>query len=198
MLPTIHTVGDIWLIGNERWRRLLGNQSKLQIGDIVLWRNPSTGTVACKRVVGLGGDRVLRYGQFAHLYRNRGDLGVIWPRDYRSRNLDPNCDWDSEQASESCGKDWRRTITVPTGCVWLEGDCPLFSIDSRHIGPIRVEWICGRLLLRVWPLWREDENGNSIRCMVDRKRPQPLPSVDSYLGKHYNLHKITTDTCQKK
>jgi hypothetical protein len=36
--------------------------------------------------------------------------------------------------------------------VWIEGDCPEKSYDSRHYGPISESCILGRVVLRLWPL----------------------------------------------
>ncbi|EEC50057.1 predicted protein, partial [Phaeodactylum tricornutum CCAP 1055/1] len=52
------------------------------------------------------------------------------------------------------GDQARRTVVVPPGHVWVEADCPNFGIDSRHFGPIPVEWLQGKISARVWPLWR--------------------------------------------
>jgi mitochondrial inner membrane protease subunit 1 len=44
-----------------------------------------------------------------------------------------------------------RTI-VPHGTVWLLGDNPKASIDSRHYGPVPLAMIERRVVRRVWPL----------------------------------------------
>lgn len=38
----------------------------------------------------------------------------------------------------------RETITVPKGHVWVEGDNPTLSVDSRHIGAVPVALLLGR------------------------------------------------------
>jgi signal peptidase I len=43
-------------------------------------------------------------------------------------------------------------IVVPTGHVWLEGDNPLQSTDSRNYGPVPLGLVRGRIVLRFWPL----------------------------------------------
>lgn len=36
--------------------------------------------------------------------------------------------------------------------VWIEGDCPEQSRDSRHYGPISESCVLGRVVMRLWPL----------------------------------------------
>ncbi|EED92116.1 signal peptidase, partial [Thalassiosira pseudonana CCMP1335] len=43
------------------------------------------------------------------------------------------------------------TISIPPNHVWLEGDNPLESTDSRHYGPLPVSSLRGRLDMRLWP-----------------------------------------------
>uniref|UniRef100_A0A0A9YKG0 Mitochondrial inner membrane protease subunit 1 n=1 Tax=Lygus hesperus TaxID=30085 RepID=A0A0A9YKG0_LYGHE len=45
-------------------------------------------------------------------------------------------------------------VEVPEGFVWLEGDNSLDSYDSRNYGPVPVEMVQGRVVLRIWPLSR--------------------------------------------
>lgn len=47
--------------------------------------------------------------------------------------------------------DESRTIVVPKGHVWVEGDYIQNSRDSRSFGPVPYGLIQGRLLWRVWP-----------------------------------------------
>jgi phage repressor protein C with HTH and peptisase S24 domain len=39
----------------------------------------------------------------------------------------------------------------PDGDVWVEGDNPFGSTDSRDLGAVTPEAIRGRVLLRIWP-----------------------------------------------
>lgn len=43
-------------------------------------------------------------------------------------------------------------IVVPAGHVWIEGDNPYNSQDSRTYGPVPISHIEGRVVGRVWPL----------------------------------------------
>jgi signal peptidase I len=197
MLPTIQFFGDLWLLDSGAWHRLLGIERTFQVGDIVLWKHPETGRVSCKRIVGLEGDSVLRYGQFVHLYEDRKDLAIVWPTDAGSRGLDieGKCKWDdTNEKSDNQVAESRRMLVVPEGHIWLEGDAPPFSLDSRQVGPIPMEWVRGRVMSRVWPIWREDEiSGDIFSCGVSRDRPVPFPSNDQYLGKRFNLYKVSKE-----
>lgn len=44
-----------------------------------------------------------------------------------------------------------RPISVPPGHVWLEGDNPSQSTDSREYGPVPMALVRGRILCRFWP-----------------------------------------------
>eukprot|EP00743_Colponemidia_sp_Colp-15_P009129 GILK01009959.1.p1 GENE.GILK01009959.1~~GILK01009959.1.p1 ORF type:complete len:167 (-),score=13.55 GILK01009959.1:126-626(-) len=44
-------------------------------------------------------------------------------------------------------------IQVPAGHVWLEGDNPDNSMDSRHYGPVPQALLQGRAVYRIWPIF---------------------------------------------
>ncbi|CAJ1936287.1 unnamed protein product [Cylindrotheca closterium] len=43
-------------------------------------------------------------------------------------------------------------LVVPDGHLWIEGDNPWNSSDSRNYGPIPASLIVGRVLVRLWPV----------------------------------------------
>ena len=52
------------------------------------------------------------------------------------------------------GGPFRETlVTIPKGHIWLEGDNPNNSTDSRHYGPIPSALVLGRVVLKLWPLY---------------------------------------------
>ncbi|KAK8651885.1 hypothetical protein V6N13_141462 [Hibiscus sabdariffa] len=53
-----------------------------------------------------------------------------------------------------------RSLVVPKGHVWIQGDNLYVSRDSRHFGPLPYGLIEGKVFMRVWPpssfgLWGE-------------------------------------------
>lgn len=195
MLPTIPADGsNIWLFSTWAWWRMLGFDPPYRIGDIVIFAHPDHPLhVACKRIVGLPGDRVQRYGQYVHLYvdQDPDGWGIMWPdtendEDHVHQWIDRDCPWDEGKNTNSDSDqliEMKRTLIVPEGHVWIEGDCPPFSIDSRHYGPIPVKWLCGKIVTRVWPFW--DTKPMSERHALN-ERPHPIP-LDPETLMEYNV-----------
>jgi hypothetical protein len=169
-------------------------------GDLVGIQFPRYGNrdgqppvISCKRIVGVEGDAVKRYGQYVHLFLSQDPdgLGIIWPTedDRRAQGLDPSCPWDPEfeleQEQHGGGgrkkkRDPHRTVMVPSGHVWVEGDCPGLSVDSRHYGPVPLEAIRGKVVAKMWPL-RPTPNW--------KRRPHPIPIDNTTLMQH-NVHRV--------
>jgi hypothetical protein len=74
--------------------------------------------------------------------------------------------------------------------VWIEADNPALGIDSRHFGPIPVEWLRGKLVARLWPLWRSSEVPSSRSWNI---RPHPIP-LDPETLSEYNVHRLVNKT----
>jgi signal peptidase I len=185
MLPTIFPIGDLYLRDTGAWHRALGIRRSYQVGDVVVFISPvHGGGYSCKRIVAVEGNHVLRYGQFAHMYKHRDDLGIVSPR--RPGSGSYNLSREEEMMEGKHVKDISYTVVVPPGHVWLEGDFPLFSVDSRHYGALPSASINGRLLMRVWPLWREDRVQSSP-IFLSRERPLPLTREEALTG-GYNLY----------
>jgi len=241
MLPTIAADGsDVWLRRTRNWCRF----GAYQVGDIVGFAHPSfPNHVSCKRVVGVAGQRVKRYGQYARrlfVHQDPDNLGIEWPTttttstakissssksddsvnatkdtditDNAHSQLSPYSwmdeNWDNvpeyREATDATGggQDWKdgdktrrkdpdRTIVVPEGHVWLEGDCPGLSLDSRQFGPVPVDWLKGKLVARLWPLWKSNTDLQEGAFSIDnyRRRPHPIPLDDETL-RRYNVYRI--------
>ena len=56
------------------------------------------------------------------------------------------------QYQSPSGKD--ETVVIPEGHVWLLGDNPPCSGDSRHYGPVRRKDIRGKVFWKLWPFSR--------------------------------------------
>jgi signal peptidase I len=49
-------------------------------------------------------------------------------------------------------QDWLDHRVVPPGHVWLEGDNPRNSMDSRNYGPVPFALVQSRVFYKIWPL----------------------------------------------
>lgn len=209
MLPTMAPDGsDVWLRSTWTWWRKLGLQPPYQRGDIVGFNHPDHPEhISCKRIVGLPGDRVQRYGQYVHLFieQDPENLGMMWPEQDEAHSwFDCNCEWDKDIRSSRVVADDRhqhqqqeeakRTLVVPEGHVWLEADCPALGIDSRHYGPVPMDWLQGKIVAKLWPLWRNNNSNTTTTGLGnDDKRPHPIP-LDKETLAQYNVYAVTTTT----
>jgi signal peptidase I len=103
-------------------------------GDLVVFRSPGRAAERCgeagtfvKRVIGLGGDRVVE---------RRGVVSVDG-----ARLSEPYVRRDAESGS------WR----VPKGSIFLLGDNRAESCDSRAFGAVPRGNVIGKLVLVYWP-----------------------------------------------
>ena len=120
--------GDRILV--EPWSYALGEPAH---GDVVVMRYPLDPTVDyIKRVVGLAGDRITMAD--GHLWVN-GEL-----------LLEPYVDQVDTTSYFS--------VIVEPGHVFVLGDNRPRSADSREFGQVPVEYLRGRVELRLWPLAR--------------------------------------------
>jgi len=103
-------------------------------GDFVIFHLPGQKLTRIMRVVAIGGDRV-----------DEGSAGT----------LDVNGRPDSEPYLPA-GTDTENvpTLTVPGGSVFVMGDNRGNSQDSRFLGPVPLQDVVGRAVLRWWPVNR--------------------------------------------
>ena len=191
MLPTMAADGsDLWLcriypswlrqsydtITNPLLLSLI--QPRLRRGSIVGFAHPDcpNNAISMKRIIGLPGDRVQRYGQYVHLYIDQDPIGwgITWPTTYDSnhiwiKNREANWDVGRNEKPTNLSMEAIRTLVVPDGHVWIEADCPALGLDSRQFGPIPISWIRTRVVAKNWPL--------QVSPMYKRwhHRPHPIP-----------------------
>lgn len=101
------------------------------IGDLVVLREPDSGTLVVKRVVGVAGDTIAL--EDGRLRRN----GVLIDEPYVDLGGVDSVYFGPER--------------VPAGTLFVMGDNRGASIDSRSYGPIDDGRVVGRVLLRWWP-----------------------------------------------
>jgi len=220
MLPTIQFAGDIWLVETGAWERILRRifrrqdegdfsaSTSYKVGDLLIWEDLKTGKRSCKRLIGIEGDKVKKDGEYGDMYRYRSDFGIIWPKNkerHINHGFDSSTRWDTvlENIALQCYDKQENeaetpcTLVVPDNYVWLEGDCPLFSMDSRQFGPIHVSRIRGRLVFRLWPWRRNDvsndkKNAHLSSCWIRRNRPVPYHSIEAYIGKRFDFYRLSS------
>lgn len=62
-----------------------------------------------------------------------------------------------QQPSTSVVGPLRETVRVPAGHVWLAGDNPAQSHDSRQFGPVPIAMVESRVVAIAWPPARAGE-----------------------------------------
>jgi len=198
------------------------SSSSYQVGDIVIFqKQASDNYYSCKRIIGMEGQQVLVYGQYVHLFQDRTDKGIVVTMDPQmNMNMTQQQQQEEDEGQQpplpfafqtsshhhTHGAEEDATtnecikcrITIPPGHVWVEGDNPLDSLDSRHYGPIPLSALRGRLVMRLWPLWRTTKPQSQSQSTtffdpkqdtlwMSRTRPIPL-SRQHLLNGNYNLH----------
>lgn len=119
-----------------------------------------------KRVAAVGGDTV-ELTPSGELRIN----GAIRRRPPLACVPEPSVQQPAADDATSGGKVAARRI--PEGTVFVVGDCPARSTDSRSWGPLPLDNVVGRPFVRVWPLERagaivDEADLNPFRRAVDR------------------------------
>jgi len=127
MEPTLHG-GDVVLVAPAG---LADRVTDLDRGDLVVAREPGSGDVVVKRVVGLPGDVV----EIQDAVTTVNGRVVDEPYVDRSR-IDGL---------------YYGPVTVPADTLLVFGDNRSRSIDSRGWGPLPLDDVTGRVVVRIWP-----------------------------------------------
>lgn len=125
------------------WKQL---STGISVGDVVVLQHPDRIGTVCKRVLGLPGDVVTKPTT------RRGASRMLNHDGYVQTNL-----------AVLKRRRSAATVEIPDGHIWVEGDNPWNSSDSRNYGPVPASLIMGRVLFRVWPL-----RGSAIMERGDR------------------------------
>lgn len=135
----------VWKVPRT-WARVTGHPYYPNRGDIIVFNQPGLGVYGdgadkqlIKRVIGLPGDRVVVNNGLVTVYNKQHPKGFDPDRTlpygkaigYTNYNVD---------------------ITVRPGQLFVCGDNRTDSLDSRVFGPINVNNVVGKLVVRVLPL----------------------------------------------
>ena len=158
----------------------------MQSVQITLYNHLTKSTVT-KRIIGVWGDSVQVVGEYAQEFHvadimendgdNRHDENDDCGVPYDARFPIPFCRrvlLEKKHATNSVQRTLSKheiAMVVPSNHVWLEGDNPLYSTDSRHYGPLPELTLRGRIILRLLPR-RSD-------CTALLGSQQPLPFMKS-------------------
>jgi len=174
---------------------------ELQVGDVVIYvvdkdKGFFGARYITKRIVATGGVEVDRRGQNADLYGGQMNYGIL-PDSNDTQEMVEDDEYATRYGrqidtvfGEKEGK-----VTVPEGHLWLEGDNPLYSIDSRHYGPIPITHVRGRVVARLFPWYRTSGGAEGKQKDNDGRRspgfgffglnrPEPPSLEDLTSGKH--------------
>jgi signal peptidase I len=124
MLPTLRS-GQWFVLDSRAYQGAPPRR-----GDVVVFRHQ--GTTYIKRVLGVGGDRVLMLEVL--------DADGVWRTPIEPAFM--------ERTQRLCRRDPRWRLVehrVPAGHLYMMGDMVTRSLDSRHLGPIPVREVRGQV-----------------------------------------------------
>ena len=110
----------------------------ISVGDVVVVQHPDRIGTVCKRVVGLPGDIV-----------TKPSPRMSFQTTLSKKAMGTTSTTTKLQRRRSMPRVY---MVIPDGHIWMEGDNPWNSSDSRTYGPVPASLIVGRVLLRIWPL----------------------------------------------
>lgn len=148
MQTTLHNQNRLIVVKLARtWSRITGHPYIPNRGDIIIFHENglynSDGVpenTLVKRVIGLPGDKMV----FAN-----GTITIFNSQHPKGFNPDKTMSYGKVIPYTSAPP--ITTIIVPKDHVFVMGDNRTDSLDSRVFGPIDVNQIIGKLVLRIWP-----------------------------------------------
>jgi signal peptidase I len=142
------------LKNGERFLVHPGTRGRTERFDVVVMHGGRTATPLVKRVIALPGDRLVIETDPANGYRV-----LIQPQGQGSwfQVVAPSWTGQSAQSVQCCDPSGIRTTkpeveVVPAGKMFVLGDNPDASTDSRSFGWADIARIEGRVSIRIWPL----------------------------------------------
>jgi signal peptidase I len=131
----------------KTWARITGHLYVPNRGDVVIFverglsgfDEPSGGKQLIKRVIGLPGERIVIKDNVATVYNKEHPDGF---------SPDQTLPYGTVIKDTASNVD----LTVPKDTIYVMGDNRAESMDSRTFGPVAVNDIVGKLVLRVWPI----------------------------------------------
>jgi len=134
----------------ERFRKQI--TTGVSVGDVVVLQHPDRIGTVCKRVLGLPGDIVTKPTSRLGAERISALLYGEEPSTPLFLENDDDRFRKQQQRLQTKKRMLAEGLVIPDGHIWVEGDNPWNSSDSRNYGAIPASLIMGRVLLRLWPL----------------------------------------------
>jgi signal peptidase I len=130
----------------KTWSRITGHQYVPQRGDVVIFveraisdLSQPNGKQLIKRVIGLPGERVVVQDNQVTVYNKEHPDGF---------SPDKTLPYGKVITETTNNVD----TVVPEGRIFVMGDNRPDSLDSRSFGPVDLNDVVGKLVMRVWPI----------------------------------------------
>lgn len=128
------------------WAHITGSQWVPDRGDIIIFKEPGLAAYGdanvkdlVKRVVGLPGDKLVIKNGGVTIYNNKHPKGLAEPTNFDG----------PKGHSTTSGNE---TIQLNKNQIFVMGDNRPDSLDSRVFGPVNLDQVIGKLILRDWPI----------------------------------------------
>ncbi len=134
----------VWKVP-KTWSKVTGHPYIPQRGDVIIFvenqlaaYGQEPGKQLIKRVIGLPGDHLVVRDNVVTVYNKQHPNGFDPDKTLPYGKVIPQTSGDIN-------------LTVPKNSVFVMGDNRPNSLDSRVFGPVNVNDIVGKLVMRVWP-----------------------------------------------